>query len=191
AEKYQALVDEHSENKLQLTLFQLFHNEKKIETQSGSLREMQDAAAQQKNSLDDWEQTMKARKKEHGRLNRELQQLEKEIRLGHRQCILTANEQILNQQRPQYIKAKVNTSHHEQKVEEAHRSLQKNRSQQARKEQELDELRHELVELERAWKASEKQMEEEAAQKGAGVQLEESQVKMGVLRKHNLSATAA
>lgn len=91
AEKYQALVDEHSENKLQLTLFQLFHNEKKIDTQSDSLREMQDAAAQQKNSLDDWEQTMKAQKKEHGRLNRELQQLEKEIRLGHQQCILTAN----------------------------------------------------------------------------------------------------
>ncbi len=89
AEKYQALVDEHRENKLQLTLFQLFHNEKKIDTQSESLRDIQDAAAQQKNSLDVYEQTVKAQKKEHGRLNRELQQLEKEIRLN--QCILTAS----------------------------------------------------------------------------------------------------
>ncbi|KAF4095027.1 hypothetical protein G5714_024105 [Onychostoma macrolepis] len=167
AEKYQALVDEHRENKLQLTLFQLFHNEKKIDAQSESLRDMQDAAAQQKSSLDVYEQTVKAQKREHGRLNRELQQLEKEIR---------SQEQILNQQRPQYIKAKVNTSHHEQKVEEACRSLQKNRSQQAKKEQELQELRSELAELERAWKASERQMEEEAAQRGAGVQLEESQM---------------
>uniref|UniRef100_A0A673MSX8 Structural maintenance of chromosomes protein n=1 Tax=Sinocyclocheilus rhinocerous TaxID=307959 RepID=A0A673MSX8_9TELE len=167
AEKYQALVDEHRENKLQLTLFQLFHNEKKIDAQSESLRDMQDAAAQQKNSLDVYEQTVKAQKKEHGRMNRELQQLEKEIR---------SQEQILNQQRPQYIKAKVNTSHHEQKVEEAHRSLQKNQSQQAKKEQELQELRSELAELEKAWKASERQMEEEAAQRGDGVQLEESQM---------------
>uniref|UniRef100_A0A671LYU1 Structural maintenance of chromosomes protein n=1 Tax=Sinocyclocheilus anshuiensis TaxID=1608454 RepID=A0A671LYU1_9TELE len=167
AEKYQALVDEHRENKLQLTLFQLFHNEKKIDAQSESLRDMQDAAAQQKNSLDVYEQTVKAQKKDHGRMNRELQQLEKEIR---------SQEQILNQQRPQYIKAKVNTSHHEQKVEEARRSLQKNQSQQAKKEQELQELRSELAELEKAWKASERQMEEEAAQRGDGVQLEESQM---------------
>uniref|UniRef100_A0A672K7D2 Structural maintenance of chromosomes protein 1B-like n=2 Tax=Sinocyclocheilus grahami TaxID=75366 RepID=A0A672K7D2_SINGR len=91
AEKYQALVDEHRENKLQLTLFQLFHNEKKIDAQSESLRDMQDAAAQQKNSLDVYEQTVKAQKKDHGRMNRELQQLEKEIRLSHRQCILTGS----------------------------------------------------------------------------------------------------
>ncbi|KAK9952238.1 hypothetical protein ABG768_018091 [Culter alburnus] len=167
AEKYQALVDELRESKLQLTLFQLFHNEKNIDAQSDSLRDVQEAAAQQKNSMDVWEQTVKARKKEHGRLNRELQQLEKEIR---------SQEQILNQQRPQYIKAKVNTSHHEHKVEEARRSLQKNQNQQAKKEQELEELKRELTELEKAWKASERQMEEEEAQRGAGVQLEEAQV---------------
>ncbi|XP_048014864.1 structural maintenance of chromosomes protein 1B [Megalobrama amblycephala] len=167
AEKYQALVDELRESKLQLTLFQLFHNEKNIDAQSDSLRDVQEAAAQQKNSMDVWEQTVKARKKEHGRLNRELQQLEKEIR---------SQEQILNQQRPQYIRAKVNTSHHEHKVEEARRSLQKNQNQQAKKEQELEELKRERTELEKAWKASERQMEEEEAQRGAGVQLEESQV---------------
>lgn len=167
AEKYQALVDELRESKLQLTLFQLFHNEKNIDAQSDSVKVIQEATLQQKNSLDVWEQTVKSRKKEHGRLNRELQQLEKEIR---------SQEQILNQQRPQYIKAKVNTSHHKHKVEEARKSLQKNQSQQAKKEQELEELKRELTELEKAWKASERQMEEEEAQRGAGVQLEEAQV---------------
>ncbi|XP_051545769.1 structural maintenance of chromosomes protein 1B [Myxocyprinus asiaticus] len=166
AEKYQALVDELRERKLQLTLFQLFHNEKAIEAQSDTLREKQEAAAQQKSNLDVWEQTVKAQKKEYGRLNRALQQLEKEIR---------SQEQIRNQQRPQYIKAKVNTSHHEHKVEEASRMLQKNQSQQAKKEQELEELRSELAELERAWRVSERQMKEEEAQRGTGVQLEEAQ----------------
>ncbi|ROL51620.1 Structural maintenance of chromosomes protein 1B [Anabarilius grahami] len=184
AEKYQALVDELRESKLQLTLFQLFHNEKNIDAQSDSLIDVQEAAAQQKNSLDIWEHTVKARKKEHGRLNRELQQLEKEIRNHHRfinavkiiNFSVFVDHKILNQQRPQYIKAKVNTSHHEHKVEEARRSLQKNQNQQAKKEQELEELKRELTELEKAWKASERQMEEEEAQRGAGVQLEEAQV---------------
>ncbi|XP_056106975.1 structural maintenance of chromosomes protein 1B [Rhinichthys klamathensis goyatoka] len=167
AEKYQTLVDELRESKLQLALFHLFHNEKNINAQSEKLRDAQEAATQQKNSLEVWEQTVKAQKKEHGRLNRELQQLEKEIR---------SQEQTLNQQRPQYIKAKVNTSHHQHKVEEARRSLQKNRSQQAKKEQELEELKGELTELEKAWTVSERQMEEEGAQRGDGVQLEEAQM---------------
>lgn len=62
-------------------------------------------------------------------------------------------------------------------MEEARRSLQKNRSQQAKKEQELEELKGELTELEKAWTVSERQMEEEEAQRGDGVQLEEAQVK--------------
>ncbi|KAG1939050.1 structural maintenance of chromosomes protein 1B isoform X2 [Pimephales promelas] len=167
AEKYQTLVDELCESKLQLALFHLFHNEKNINAQSEKLRDVREAAAQQKDILEVWDQTVKAQKKEHGRLNRELQQLEKEIR---------SQEQTLNQQRPQYIKAKVNTSHHLHKVEEAHRSLQKNRSQEAKKEQELEELKRELTELEKAWTVSERQMQEEGAQRGDGVQLEEAQM---------------
>jgi len=73
-------VDELCESKLQLALFHLFHNEKNINAQSEKLRDVREAAAQQKDILEVWDQTVKAQKKEHGRLNRELQQLEKEIR---------------------------------------------------------------------------------------------------------------
>lgn len=59
--------------------------------------------------------------------------------------------------------------------------LQRNQSQQVKKEHELEELKRELAELEKAWKASEKQMKEEEAQRGAGVQLEKAQVKMSIL----------
>ncbi|KAA0724484.1 Structural maintenance of chromosomes protein 1B [Triplophysa tibetana] len=167
AEKYQGLVDEVREHKLHLMLFQLFHNEKKIEALSESLRDKQMAASEQNSNLDIWEQTVKAQKKEHGRLTRDVQRLEKEIR---------SQEQILNHQRPQYIKSKVNTSHHEHKLEEVRRTLQKNQTQHAKKEQELEELRRESVELERCWRACVKQMEEEEAQRGAGVQLDEAQI---------------
>lgn len=73
-------MDEVREHKLQLMLFQLFHNEKKIEALSESLRDKQMTASEQNSNLDIWEQTVKAQKKEHGRLTRDVQRLEKEIR---------------------------------------------------------------------------------------------------------------
>lgn len=73
-------MDQVREHKLQLMLFQLFHNEKRIEAQSESLRDKQVAVSEQKSNLDVWEQTVKTQKKEHGRLTRDLQRLEKEIR---------------------------------------------------------------------------------------------------------------
>lgn len=62
-------------------------------------------------------------------------------------------------------------------MEDVRRTLQKNQTQHAKKEQELEELRRESVELERCWRSCVKQMEEEEAQRGAGVQLDEAQVK--------------
>ncbi|KAI4881270.1 hypothetical protein NFI96_033789, partial [Prochilodus magdalenae] len=167
AEKYQTLVDELGESKLQISLLQLYRNERRIEALSESLREKQEAATTVKGTVDVWEQAVKVSRKEHGRVTRELQKLEKEIR---------SQEQILSQQRPQYIKAKVNTAHHQHKAQEARASLQKSLKQQAKKEQDLQELERELVELEKAWKTYEREMEERGAQMGAGVQLDEAQL---------------
>ncbi|XP_062856849.1 structural maintenance of chromosomes protein 1B [Trichomycterus rosablanca] len=167
AKKYQELVDELSESKLQLSLFQLYHNERSIDTLSESLRDKHGAVAVKKSQLEEWEQAVKAQKKEHGRLNRELQKLEKEIK---------CQEEILCQQRPQYIRAKVNTTHHCRKAEEARSSLQKSQKQWAKKQQELLELNEELDQLERAFRACEKEMEERVAQRGEDVELEEAQL---------------
>lgn len=47
------------------------------------LREKQEAVAVKKSVVEEWEQMVKAQKKEHGRLNRELQKLEKEIKWAY------------------------------------------------------------------------------------------------------------
>ncbi|KAI5616143.1 structural maintenance of chromosomes protein 1B [Silurus asotus] len=167
AEKYQAVVEQLSESKLQLSLYQLYHNERGVNTLVESLSEKQEAVAVKNSVVEEWEQSVKAQKKEHGRLNRELQKLEKEIK---------SQEEILSRQRPQYIKAKVNTGHHQNKTEEAHISLLKIQKQQAKKEQELQELEMELGGLERAWRVYEREIEERAAQRGEAVQLEEAQL---------------
>ncbi|XP_053487390.1 structural maintenance of chromosomes protein 1B [Ictalurus furcatus] len=167
AEKYQALVEQLRESKLQLSLFQLYHNERVVNVLVESLREKQEAVAVKKSVVEEWEQTVKAQKKEHGRLSRELQKVEKEIK---------SQEETLSHQRPQYIRAKVNTSHHHRKAEEMRISLLKSQKQWAKKEQELQELETELAELERAWRVYEREIEEQAAQRGEDVQLEEAQL---------------
>lgn len=80
AQRYQTLVDDLHQNRLQLSLTELYHNEQGIGILSNKLSEKQQAAAAQNNKLVNSEQTVKTHKKEHGRLSRELQHIEKEIR---------------------------------------------------------------------------------------------------------------
>ena len=80
AQKYQALVDELHQNHLQLSLVELYHNEKGISVLSDTLRERQQAAAAKNSILMNGEKAVKTLKKEHGRLTREQQHIEKEIR---------------------------------------------------------------------------------------------------------------
>lgn len=86
AQKYQALVDELEHNRLQLSLSELYHNEKAIDVLSHSLEEKQQAAAAKNTETEKWEQEVKSHKKEHGRLTREQQHVEKEIR-----CVLSSS----------------------------------------------------------------------------------------------------
>uniref|UniRef100_A0A8C7LIW0 Structural maintenance of chromosomes protein n=1 Tax=Oncorhynchus kisutch TaxID=8019 RepID=A0A8C7LIW0_ONCKI len=166
AQKYQELVDDLNQGRLQLNLFQLYHNEQGLSALSKTLRKRQEAVAGQKTGLNGWEQSIKAQKKEHGRFTRELQQIEKEIRW----------EQTLSLRRSQYIKAKVNTSHHLKKVDDTHGALEKSQRMGAKKEEELAEFHQELQELERAWRDYERHAQEELTDRKADIQLEEEQL---------------
>lgn len=73
-------MEQLGESKLHLSLFQLYHNERRINALVEFMREKQEAVTVKKSIVEDWEQSVKAQKKEHGRLNRELQKLEKEIK---------------------------------------------------------------------------------------------------------------
>ncbi|KAM9753420.1 structural maintenance of chromosomes protein 1B [Menidia menidia] len=167
AQKYQALVDDLHQSRLQLSLAELYQNERGIGTITDRLKGRQNAAAAQKNKLLSWEQTVKAHKKEHGRLSRETQHIEKEIR---------GQEHVLSQSRSQYIKAKVNTSHHAKKAEEIRNAAKKSRRLLAKMEQDLTEGRKEIAELEKTWKKHEKQVQEKWTVQGRDVELDEDQL---------------
>ncbi|XP_071347064.1 structural maintenance of chromosomes protein 1B isoform X2 [Trachinotus anak] len=167
AQRYQALVDDLHEKRLQLSLAELYHNEKGINALSINLREKQQAAAAKKSKMSNSEQTVKTHKKEHGRLIREQQHIEKEIR---------AQEHILSQSRSQYIRAKVNTSHHMKKAEKVRDALKKNQKLLAIKKKELAEGRQEIAELERTWRNYEKQVQQQATTRGRDIELEADQL---------------
>lgn len=88
---------------------------------------------------------------------------------------VSAQEHIQSQCRSQYIKAKINSSHHKRKAEEVRQALKKSQELMTIKEQELAEEQQEITELEQTWKSYEKQAQEKAI-RGRDFQLDEDQV---------------
>lgn len=87
----------------------------------------------------------------------------------------------LNQKRPQYIKAKENTSHKIKKLEAAKKSLQNAQKQYKKRKGDMDELEKEMISVEKARQEFEERMEEESQSQGRDLTLEENQVPGGVL----------
>ena len=82
----------------------------------------------------------------------------------------------LNQKRPQYIKAKENTSHKIKKLEAAKKSQQNAQKLYKKRKADMDELDKEMKSVELAKQEFEERMEEEAQSQGQDLTLEENQV---------------
>lgn len=74
------LIKEIHENRIQLQLFQLYHNEKNIDFLKKSLDEKNMEASIKKDSLATAEDEFRAKKKVLGVLNRDQQHMEGEIK---------------------------------------------------------------------------------------------------------------
>nr|XP_033807991.1 structural maintenance of chromosomes protein 1B isoform X1 [Geotrypetes seraphini] len=167
AERYNTLIKELQESRIQLQLFKLFHNEKKISAVNITLNEKNEDVTRRKDTLFAAEKSLKAKKKELGKLSRELLQIEKEVKV---------HEMTLNHIRPQYIKAKENTAHHIRKIEAAKKSLVTNEIHFAKQFQDIQEMETEIADIEEAWRNFESSVEKEIMSRGRDVDLEESQL---------------
>uniref|UniRef100_A0A8B9F2Z0 Structural maintenance of chromosomes protein n=1 Tax=Amazona collaria TaxID=241587 RepID=A0A8B9F2Z0_9PSIT len=166
AEHYQTLIKELDEEKINLQLFRLYHNEKNIYFLKKSLDEKNMEASLKKESLSKAEDAFRAKKKNLGVLNRDQQHMERELK---------TLEALLIQQRPLYIKAKENTSYQVKKVEMSKKMLRDKEKSCDKEKQNVKELETELNDIEKAWRAFEKKAEE-VLQRAAAVELGESQV---------------
>ncbi|NXF47450.1 SMC1B protein, partial [Oceanites oceanicus] len=167
AEHYEMLLKELDEERIQLQLFRLYHNEKNIDFLKKSLDEKNMEASIKKESLSTAEDSFRAKKKMLGVLNRDQQHMEKEIK---------TLEASLIQQRALYIKAKENTSYQIKKVEMSKKSLRDKEKSCDKEKQNIKELERELDDIEKAWRAFEKKAEEEILQKAAVIELGDRQL---------------
>ncbi|XP_010001319.1 PREDICTED: structural maintenance of chromosomes protein 1B [Chaetura pelagica] len=167
AEHYQMLLKELDEERIELQLFRLYHNEKNIDFLKNRLDEKNMEARIKKDSLATAEDAFRAKKKVLGVLNRDQQHMEKEMK---------TLEASLVQHRSAYIKSKENTSYQMKKVEMSKKSLQDKEKSSDKEKQNIKELEIELDDIEKAWRAFEKKAEEEILQKAAHIELRESQL---------------
>ncbi|XP_044066817.1 structural maintenance of chromosomes protein 1A [Siniperca chuatsi] len=182
AERYQRLKDEVARASVQLQLFKLYHNETEIEKLNKELGQRNKEIDKDRKKMDHVEEELKDKKKELGRLMREQQTIEKEIK---------EKDSELNQKRPQYIKAKENTSHKIKKLEAARKSLQNAQKMYKKRKTDMDELDKEMKAVELAKQEFEERMEEEAQSQGQDLTLEENQVKQYHRLKEEASKRAA
>ncbi|XP_017593566.1 PREDICTED: LOW QUALITY PROTEIN: structural maintenance of chromosomes protein 1A [Corvus brachyrhynchos] len=182
ADRYQRLKDEVVRAQVQLQLFKLFHNEAEIEKLNKELGLKNREIDKDKKRMDRVEDELKDRKKELGKMMREQQQIEKEIK---------EKDSELNQKRPQYIKAKENTSHKIKKLEAARKSLQNAQKQYKKRKADMDELEKEMLSVEKSRQEFEERMEEESQSQGRDLTLEENQVKKYHRLKEEASKRAA
>ncbi|XP_013040136.3 structural maintenance of chromosomes protein 1B isoform X2 [Anser cygnoides] len=167
ADHYQMLIKEIHENRIQLQLFQLYHNEKNIDFLKKSLDEKNMEASIKKDSLATAEDEFRAKKKVLGVLNRDQQHMEGEIK---------TLQVSLVQHRALYIKAKENTSYQIKKVEMSKKSLRDKEKYCDKEKQNMKDLEIELYETEKAWREFEKKTKEEILQRAADIELRESQL---------------
>ncbi|XP_075572912.1 structural maintenance of chromosomes protein 1B [Pelecanus crispus] len=167
ADHYQMLLKELDEERIQLKLFRLYHNEKNIDFLKQSLDEKNMEASIKKDSLSTAEDAFRAKKKVLGVQNRDQQHMEREMK---------TLEASLIQQRQLYIKAKENTSYQIKKVEMSKKSLRDKEKSCDKEKQNIKELERELDDIEKAWRAFEKKTEEELLQRATRIELEESQL---------------
>ncbi|KAL8609913.1 hypothetical protein ACOMHN_016388 [Nucella lapillus] len=167
AERYQRLNQQLVEKQMHLQLFKLFHNEREIDEMAEELSKKNGLLQKETRKRDRIEDEIKEKKKEQGRVARELTKIEQQIK---------ESEVELNKKRPVYIKAKEKTTHMQRKVENSRRSLKQARKKHENHEQIIKEMESELEKVDEARQLFEERMEEESQSQGRSLQLEDSQV---------------
>eukprot|EP00057_Strongylocentrotus_purpuratus_P031908 XP_786064.2 PREDICTED: structural maintenance of chromosomes protein 1A isoform X1 [Strongylocentrotus purpuratus] len=167
AERYQKLKEELADKQLEFQLFKLYHNENDIKRLSDELGGRNEDLKRSVEKREGVEERIRGKKKELGQLTRELAAIEKDTR---------EKEVELNKKKPQFIKAKENTSHMNKKLENAKKSLKSAKKAHEKHMADIKELEEELEAIERKRHDYEERLEEESQSQGKDMTLETSQV---------------
>ncbi|XP_017876660.1 structural maintenance of chromosomes protein 1A [Ceratina calcarata] len=168
AEKYQRLKEEYVEKQVELQLFRLFHNEKSTENLEVQQTKKQHEIEKIEKKKEKAEEVLKEKKKDAGKLGRDLAKIEQDIR---------EVEVEITKKRPTFIKAKERVAHMQKKVESAKKSLAQARIADEAHKKDIHELQEELQQVEEAKAAYETSIAGQSQSQGRDVQLEDEQVR--------------
>ncbi|CAH2270118.1 jg7655 [Pararge aegeria aegeria] len=167
AEKYTRLKEELQQQRVELQLFHLYHNEQDIQNAEEELQSKQSELAKVEKKRQKAEEALKEKKKETGAAQRELAKLEQDIR---------EVEAEVSKKRPTFIKAKERVTHTQKKLEGSIKTLEQARKAHEAHQADIRKLEEELRQIE------EQKAQWEATITGsshtrADVHLEEAQIR--------------
>merc|ERR1719414_1290845 len=168
AEKYKKLQDNLADRQVELQLFKLFHNERKIgeyDEEATAKRKDVEKIEKKKEKV---EEKLKEVKKEQAKAQREFTKVDSDIR---------EKENSIQKKRPAFIKAKEKSAHMQKKVDNAKKSLKQAEKAHKAHQSEVQELESEMRTAERKKEEYITIMESESQEQGRNLQLETGQVK--------------
>lgn len=168
AEKYTRLKEELQEQKIELQLYHLYHNEKEIQSMEEDLQHKQSELAKVEKKRQKLEESLKEKKKEAGTVQRETAKIEQEIR---------EVEAEISKKRPTFIKAKERVSHTQKKLESALKTLEQARKAHEAHQADIRKLEEELRQVEEEKATWERSAVGAATSGRADVHLEEAQIR--------------
>ncbi|XP_035439690.1 structural maintenance of chromosomes protein 1A [Spodoptera frugiperda] len=139
AEKYTRLKEELQEQKIELQLYHLYHNEKEIQSMEEDLQHKQSELTKVEKKRQKLEEVLKEKKKEAGVVQRETAKIEQEIR---------EVEAEISKKRPTFIKAKERVTHTQKKLESALKTLEQARKAHEAHQADIKKLEDELKQIE-------------------------------------------
>ncbi|KAM3957786.1 LOW QUALITY PROTEIN: structural maintenance of chromosomes 1 [Aphomia sociella] len=167
AEKYTRLKEELAEQKIELQLFHLYHNEKEIQNCEEDLQHKQTELDKVEKKRQKAEDALKDKKKA-GTAQRELAKIEQEIR---------EVEAEISKKRPTFIKAKERVTHSQKKLESAGKTLEQARKAHEAHQADIKKLEDELKEVEEQKAVWETSILGTSHTGRADVHLEEAQIR--------------
>nr|XP_022904438.1 structural maintenance of chromosomes protein 1A-like [Onthophagus taurus] len=178
AGKYTQLKAELNDKLVEHQLFHLFHNEQEVKKLKNDLKEKQREVEKIEQRKENSEAVLRDKCKNRGRINRELAELEQDIRKV---------EVEIFENEPEFIKAKERLSNRQQKHDGAIKTLEQARKAHEAHMNDIKKLNNELAQVEKAKEEYETTIAGESQRQGCDVHLEDDQV----VEYHRLKDEAA
>ncbi|EAA07609.3 structural maintenance of chromosomes protein 1A [Anopheles arabiensis] len=182
ADRYASLKQECSEKQVHFQLFKLYHNEKEAKR----LKEDQISKQQELNIIEkrkeEADEVLKEKKKEVGKMTREMAKKEQEIR---------EVEAEMSKRHPMFIKAKEKVAHTQKKLDGALKTLEQARRADEAHQADIKKLVDELQEVEVKRAAFENEVAGESKKRGSNVHLERDLVQEYDRLKQKADATSS